>query len=84
MNKPFKAGNRQEAGLYTIVINAEHAGLISYIPEGFGHYGHTLNPELSFSSKQEAEIAAIIANRSYDAGYKQAMEDVRKLIGVDR
>lgn len=49
---------------------------------GLGYYSHTLNPQLSMKTIEEAERAAEIANIAYDVGYRQAQHDIRKSLGI--
>jgi hypothetical protein len=49
-----------------------------------GYYSHTMNPELSMETQEEAERAAKIANIAYAVEYRQAQWDIQKALGITK
>jgi hypothetical protein len=67
---------------YKPSTRAEGMPYVSGPGNGLGYHGHTLNPDLTCGSEQEAERAARIANIAYQAGYNQAQFDIQKALGL--
>ena len=49
---------------------------------GLGYYSHALNPQLSMTTKEEAERAAEIADIAYRAGYEASQFEIQKALGL--
>jgi len=48
-----------------------------------GYYGSTANPWARFEKEAVANITSKSCCLAYQAGYKQAQEDIRKSLGMD-
>lgn len=68
--------------LYKAITNSNDLHCISGPGNGFGYHAHTLNPDLTCNSLEEAERAAKVAFIAYRAGYRQAQKDMRKSMGL--
>lgn len=71
MSKPYSASTNSE-GLY----------YVDGFGQGLGYYAHTLYPELTCDTKEEAIRAAKIANIAFEAGRARMQNDIRKALGV--
>lgn len=81
IEKKYTAGtknyrHKQENGeCWWGVIGADISGEL-------GYHSHTMNPQLSMKTQEEAERAAEIANIAYDVGYRHAQHHIRKTLGI--
>ncbi len=69
-------------GPYTNRRNLEAHACVEGPGEGFGYYAHTLYPEKTCCSDEEAERAALFANEAYYQGKQQALREVREVLGI--
>ncbi len=49
-----------------------------------GFYGGHLNPDSRFNTKEAATKCAKLCDLVYKAAYRQAQEDIRKALGVNK
>ena len=51
--------------------------------DGFGYYAMALNPSNIFSTKEDAEAAAVAARTAFEAGKASSRREIRLALGVE-
>ena len=73
---------RSPTGPYTAETNSKLQPYVDGLGQGLSYNSHTLFPELTCKTDEEAQRAATIANIAYQAGYKKAQYDICKALGA--
>lgn len=67
---------------YRAKTNLEGLHHVDGLGDGLGYYSHTLYPDLTCKTEDEAVRAAKIANIAYKAGYERAQWHVKQALGL--